>query len=100
MLYTPSRCSIFFTNYQRDWKFLANSVRIRGYKFSSSFCSYALITLVCIVDQFLLPVNVLHKSAETNEALLVFCFLQIECMLANPDCRELFQKCFFPEKAA
>jgi hypothetical protein len=72
MLYTPLWYIIFFTNCQTDLKFLVNSVRIREYRFPSSYCSYALIALVCIVDPFLLPVNVLHKSAATNEALLVF----------------------------
>ena len=75
MLYTPLRWIIFFTNYQRGWKFLVNSARIRGYRFPSSYCSYALIALVYNVNQSLLPVNVLHKSAVTNEALLVFLIL-------------------------
>jgi len=48
-----------------------SKLRIRGYRFPSSYCSYAL-TLVCIVDQFLLPVNVLHKRAETNESVTGF----------------------------
>jgi len=71
ILYTPLRCTIFFTNHQRDWKFLVNSIRISGYRFPSSYCSYAL-TLVCIVDPFLLPINVLHKRAVTNESVTGF----------------------------
>ena len=78
MLYTPLRCIIFFTNYQRDWKFLVNSVRIPGYRFPSSYCSYAQRALVCNVDPFPLPVNELHKSAATNEALLLFDFCMID----------------------
>jgi len=67
-LYTFEVHNIFY-KLSNELKFLVNSVHIRGYRFPSSYCSYALRALVCIVDQFLLPVNVLHKSAATNEEL-------------------------------
>ena len=79
-LYTFEVYNIFHKVSKGVEFFLVKSVPIRVYKFPSSYCSYALITLVCIVDPFLLQVNELHKSAATNEALLVYNFGMIECM--------------------
>ena len=49
-----------------------SKLRIHVYRFPSYYYSYALVALVCIEVQFQLSVNVLHKSAATNEALLFF----------------------------
>jgi len=58
-----------------DWLFSVNFFHLHVCKSQLFYCFYVLTTLGCNVNQFRLPINVLHTNALANTMLQVFLWL-------------------------